>query len=148
MSTWESDLLRGIAQHLETSAVGTYRSDGTAYTAGETAIVFGDLPTSPDRCVALNLYSAGDHGTQNLSATRLNVKVRGLPNQALDVGDLGTAVFEALQGLTNATFAAAHLLQLGRVSSLPFEIDASRRHVRSDNYAADVNTPSTSGRPE
>jgi hypothetical protein len=148
VSGWESDLLIGLAQHLDNLGVGTYRDDGTAYLASETAIVFGELPPSPDRCITLNLYSAGDAATENLSSPRINVKLRGSPNNTLDVSDLGTAVFEALQGLTHQDYGSAHLAQIGRVSSMPFEIDANRRHVRSDSYRTDTNTPSTSGRPE
>jgi hypothetical protein len=64
------------------------------------------------------------------------------------VSDLGTAVFDALQGLSGVQMGDAHLTDCSRVSSLPFEVDTHRRHVRSDNYRTDVNTPSTSARSE
>lgn len=143
MSTWESDLLTGIAQYLEDQGVGVY---ATSYGPTDTAIVFGEPPIDPNRVIALSLYSAQDHPVQNLSTVRLQVMFRGAPDNTLDAGDLATTVFSALQGITHRTFGAAHLVQCRRVSAVPLGVDDSRRNRRSDNYECDVNTPYTVGR--
>lgn len=146
MSDWESDLVQGIAQYLEDNGVGVYRSDGTPYATGETAIVFGELPSSPDRAIGLSLYSATDHPVQNLSSVRLQLMCRGAVNSNLDVGALATAAFSALQGLVYRDFGTAHLIQAGRVSAVPTGVDGNRRYTRADNYECDVNTPYSAGR--
>jgi hypothetical protein len=145
VSSWESDLLTGIAQLLNDQAVGVYKTTGT-YAATDTAIVFGELPTSPDRCIGLSLYSATDAPKQNLSTVRLQVMMRGAVNNSLDVGDLATAVFGVLQGLEGRDFGTAHAVQVGRISAVPLGLDSNKRSERSDNYQADINTPYTTYR--
>lgn len=143
MSSWESDLLTGVAQLLVDEGVGVYK---TLYAASDTAIVFGELPTTPDRCIALALYAATDAPKQNLSTVRMQVMMRGVPDNTLDVGDLATAVFSALQGMEQRDFGTAHAVQVGRVSAVPLGIDANKRSTRADNYQIDVNTPYTAYR--
>jgi hypothetical protein len=143
VSTWESDLLTGLAQYLEDQGVGVYNP---TYTATDTAIVFGEPETTPDRVIALTLYSATDHPKQNLSTVRLQLMMRGAPENSLDVGDLATQAFAALQGIESRDFGTAHLVQCGRVSAVPLGLDANRRSTRADNYQIDVNTPYTAGR--
>jgi hypothetical protein len=76
----------------------------------------------------------------------LQLMFRGAPDNTLDVGDLATQAFAALQGVTSRTFGTAHLIQCGRVSAVPLGIDDSRRSTRADNYEIDVNTPYSIGR--
>lgn len=148
MSTWESDLLNGVAQYLAAQGVGTYRSDGSAYLTTETAIVFGELPVAPDRVIALSLYGGpADEVKSNLSHPRLQLMMRGAAENTLDVGDLATQAFAALQGIESMDFGSAHLVQCYRVSSVPQGLDSNRRSERADNYQIDVNTPNTVGRP-
>lgn len=144
MSTWESDLLTGLAQYLQAQGVGVYKTSGYAPT--DTAIVFGEPPTAPDRIVALTLYSATDHPKQNLSTVRLQLMMRGAAENSLDVGDLATQAFAALQGVESLDFGTAHLVQCGRVSAVPLGLDSNRRSTRADNYQIDVNTPYSAGR--
>lgn len=143
MSTWESDLLTGIAQYLEDQGVAVYAA---SYAPTDTAIVFGPLPIDPSRCIGLSLYSAQDHPKQNLSTVRLQLMFRGAPDNTLDVGDLATQAFAALQGVEGREFGTAHLIQCGRVSAVPLGLDDSRRGTRADNYEIDVNTPYSAGR--
>lgn len=147
MSSWESDLLVGIAELLDGQGVGTYRATGT-YAADETAIVFGELPTSPDRAIGLALYNgAADEPTQNLSHPRLQLMVRGGRGLPLDAGDVATAAFMVLQGVEHRDYGTAHLVQALRVSAVPLGVDDNRRTQRADNYQLDVNTPHSAGRP-
>jgi len=146
VSDWESDLVQGIAQYLEDQGVGSYRSDDTAYATDETAIVFGELPSAPDRAIGLSLYSSTDHPVQNLSSVRLQLMCRGNANDNLDVGAIATAAFAALQGVTSLDLGTAHVIQIGRVSAVPTGVDGNRRYTRADNYQLDVNTPYSAGR--
>lgn len=148
MSSPESDLLDGLARALATASVATYRSDGSAYLAGETAVVFDAMPASPDRVVCLTPYgSNGDQPTQNLGQVRVQARVRGTAGNAADARDLAAAVFGALHGLTSVDYGTCHVIQCLRISSVPMGQDGSRRFERADNYAVDLNTPPTTARP-
>lgn len=142
---WESDLLVGLAQYLASQGVGTY-SPASPVPAGGTLIVFGEMPSSPDRCVALTLYASRDEPVANLSTVRVQFMLRGAPNNSLDVGDLATAVFAALQGVTHHDYGTAHAVDCRRVSVVPLGMDGNKRMTRADNYEIPVNTPYTTGR--
>jgi len=149
MSNFTSDLLTGLAQYLADAGIGvTYRTS-TPYLATETGVFFGLYPTSPDRCVGLNPYAPTDEPKVALSHIRVEVALRGIPNDSLDVHDLGDAVFYVLQGAEDMTFGTAHVVQVLRVpgSSNPGGVDANKRSMRSDSYSLDVDTPLTPGRP-
>lgn len=136
---WEADLLTGLAQYLNDSGVGIYRPS-VPYQSGDVAIVFGELPTQPDRVIGLTLYGSSDEEVQNLSRVRVQLMMRGAPNLALDVGSVATAAFSQLQGLSYRDFGTAHVLRVARVSSVPLGVDQNKRTLRSDNYVIDVNT--------
>jgi hypothetical protein len=144
--SYTRDLLTGLAQYLTAAGVGTYRSTGT-YLGTDTAIIFGPLPPTPDRCVALTAYASTDDAAINLSQVRVQFYLRGTPGNTLDVVDLNDSLFIALQCLTNRQYGTAYLSQARRVSTIPMGIDDSLRSEISANYELDVNTPATVGRP-
>lgn len=110
-------------------------------------IVFGELPTTPDRAVGLGAYSAVDDPTTAHSTLRVQVVARGIPNNSLDADDLADDIFQAIQAIEDRTYGTAHLVQCLRVSAVPLGIDGSKRSARSDNYEVDVDLPTTAGRP-
>jgi len=146
--SFTSDLLTGLAGYLAGAGIGvTYRAS-TPYVATETAVVLtGQYPTSPDRCVVLNAYAATDEPKVALSKIRVELALRGVPNDSLDVHDLGDAIFTVLQGAEDLTFGTAHVVQALRVISASGGVDANKRSMRSDSYSLDVDTPITPGRP-
>lgn len=146
MADVETDLLTGLAQYLHDNGAATYRPTG-GYLADETAVVFGELPTSPDRVVALTVYGAVDEGMVPLSQLRVQVMLRGSPNNSLDVGAVAGPVFDLLQGLEHLQCGTAHVNLAQRVSRVPLGVDESKRSLRADNYAMDVDMPATAGRP-
>jgi hypothetical protein len=146
--SFTTDLLRGLAQFLNDQGIGVvYKPDG-GYVAGDTGVFFKGLPTSPNRVVAISAYGATDEAKIALSHLRVQFWFRGNPDDSLDVDDLGDAVFQAMQGLEHQTFGTAHVVQALRVSSVQLGIDGSKRSERTDNYALDVNVPTTTGRPD
>ncbi len=143
------DLLTGFAGILQTAGAGTYRSDNSAYQAGETAITFGGTLDQPDRCITLTGYGAGfDAPREALTRTNLQTISRGARDSYLDAEDLDDAVFQAIQGLTGRQFGSVYLIQCLRRSSIPLGPDAAMRWEISSNYALDINPPTTSLRPE
>lgn len=138
-----SGLLAGIATDLDAQGLATYTggAGGTVY--------FKELPTSPDRCVALTAYATVDEPRIARSRVRVQFYFRGDPNQALTVDDDADAVFEWLHGRQDFYYAAGgiHVIQVYRISSIPGGVDGSKRSERSDNYEFDLDLPTTSGRP-
>lgn len=144
----ENDLLDGIATHLATVGAGTYRPD-TDYQAGETAIVFDDMPPTPDRCIVLTTYgNANDSPTMALGTVMLQVRTRGLPDNPGDTRNLAGEVFDAIHGLTHQQYGTAHANEILRRSSIPLGQDSGQRWERSDNYAIELDTPPTALRRE
>lgn len=145
-----SDLLDGLARTIAAAGLATYRSDGSAYQAGETAVTFKDTPPDPDRVVVLSAYtSTGDEPLITLGRQPVQVKCRGAADDALDVDTLADSIFDLLHGATNLTFGALHVAQILRTSgNIPLGMDEqSRRWMRSDNYYLDVDYPTTANRP-
>jgi hypothetical protein len=142
------DMLVGLAETIAGSGIGVYRDDGSAYLATETAIIFGDLPPSPDRCIILSFVgSTSDMTMIPMSSVLVQARFRGLPNDFLDMNDLGDAVFDLLHGATNLTLGSTHAIQILRNGSAPGGMDASRRWGRYDDYLIDLDFPPTANRP-
>lgn len=142
------DLAVGFATTIAGSGIGVYRSDGSAYTAAETAIVFKDMPQAPDRVICLTPVPLTDETVLPQGLVLVQVKMRGLPGNALDVDDLGDAVFDLMQGATNLVFGSTQVIQILRNSSVPMGVDDSRRWLRTDHFYADLGYPTTAKRPE
>lgn len=142
MST-SRDLLVGLAGELVTGSVALMGPQ----TDPATGIYFKALPTSPDRAVALTIYSSVDQPKVALSTFRVQFWFRGKVNDSVDVDDLGDAAFTVLQGLEDRVYGSVHLVQCLRVSSVPLGVDVNKRAERSDNYQCDVDMPLTALRP-
>lgn len=143
-----SDLLNGVAQMLATAGVATYHADGSPYASTDTAVWFKDLPPTPDRAVVISPWGYGDDQPVITYGRRmLQLKFRGTSDPT-DVDSLADAAFAALHGATNLTFGTLHVVQILRVNSIPLGMDEqSRRWMRSDNYALDVDDPVSAYRP-
>lgn len=143
MST-ESDLLVSIAQYLNDQGVASYKTTG--YEPADTAIVFGDLQTDPDRQVALTVYDSDDFVRQNISEYRVQFFMRGRPGNSLDAADLASDIFDVLQGLQDVEWGALHLIQCRRIVVSDQDQDANLRAERADSYTFRVSTPATTRR--
>lgn len=141
------DILDGVARLLDAAGVATYRSDGSAYLATETAITFKDLPPTPDRVIALAAFGASDQPVITLGSQQIQVRARGTSDPR-DVDSILDAAFVALHGASNLTFGSVHVVQILRVNTIPLGMDEQdRRWQRSDNYALDVDLPTSANRP-
>ncbi|MER7070968.1 minor capsid protein [Terrabacter sp. NPDC000476] len=145
MSSYEQDLLEGLAQQLHDDGVATYRPD-EPYLDEDTAITFGTMPDSPDRCVTLTAYPLSDAPREAKSL--LGVQVRSRAGSYLEANELNVAIFQSLHGLTGRQYDTCHLVQLLRNSSVPMGEDDSQRWEHSANFHADINPPTTALRPE
>jgi hypothetical protein len=148
MSTID-DLHTGFATLLAAAGVGQYQTDPTVpYGDGAAVIVSEAMPASPDRAIALTLFPLTVNTTLASNRYLLQVRARGLQNNATDSRDLDEAVMNALVGLTNRVFGSALVVQVLFYSSVPLGQDDSVRFERSTKYFVDVDVPPTSLRPE
>lgn len=142
------DLLTGLAQWSAAASLGVYRNDGSVFTDSDTGIGIKAMPADPARFICLTPYGAnGDHPVIPMGEQRIQVRFRGTTDPD-DVDDLADALFTVWHGATNLTFGSVRVLQILRISSLPLGMDdQSRRWMRSDNYALDLDYPTSPNRP-
>jgi hypothetical protein len=139
--SFSGDLLNGLAAFLAAAGAGTYRSDGTAYTSGETAIAFAAMPQTPDRAIVLTSYPVTDDPSLSDSVIGMQVRCRGGVDPH-DVESISDAVFTVLHGKTAFDLGPVHVVQALRNSGVPLGRDDSNRWEHSDNYYLTVNRPS------
>ncbi|MEU8035710.1 minor capsid protein [Streptosporangium sp. NPDC049078] len=130
--SWTTDLLTAFAEQLHAEGVGTWKPTGT-YTSGETAIVFGRLPTTPDRAIALACYGV-DQGADDPVSTDgtqgVQLRLRGTTDPRVVDGIADTA-FDVLQGWR---LPAAGILLCTRRIQAPMGSDGNGRWERADSY--------------
>lgn len=143
--TVESDIVTGLAQLLNDLGLAVYKPAG-GYAATDVAVVFGELPTSPDTAVGITLYGSTDEVKENLSRYRVQLWTRGAANNSLGASSIASPIFDALQGREGFQLGSVYVVQMFRTSLMPMGMDANKRYERSDNYVLDVNTPLTAGR--
>lgn len=141
------DLLTGLAQMIADTGIGVFNPSGI-YAATDTGIIFKNMPSKPDRCIVLTMVPLTDMTTIPVGKVLVQVRTRGLPNNPLDVDDLGDAVFDLLQGVTDVTLGSAHIIQCLRNSSVPMGVDSAQRWERVDHMYVDMDYPPTPLRPE
>jgi hypothetical protein len=83
--SFTADLFVGLAQRIADHGIGTYRADGSAYLATETAIVSSAMPQTPDRAIVLSDYPVTDDPALSDSVLGMQMRCRGRPNDPNDV---------------------------------------------------------------
>ena len=131
---WTSRLLGGIAQRLEDAGIGTWRPDGAAYAAGETAIVIRAVPQAPDRLITLTVYPVGTdlRGMQD-HTTGVQIRVRGTTDPRV-ADDLADAIFDDLDSLGRASVGGIAVVDMWRQSYTSLGQDSAGRWERSENF--------------
>lgn len=143
----DRDILEGAAQLLADSEVGIHRPDDEPYEDGDTAIVFGIMPESPDRCIVLNWVSLTDDPAIPMGSGMIQAALRGNKNDALDISDLSSDVYRVFHGATALVWGSVYVDQILRRSSVPMGQDENQRLERADHYDLDVEYPPTLARP-
>lgn len=146
MATSTRDVLTGLAQMINDSGIATYRASGI-YNAGEAGITFKSSPQDIDRIVMLQCIPISDSAMIPLGRWMVQAYFRGLPNNPMDVEDLGDAVFDLWQGATNITLGSTHAIQMLRQGSVGNGQDDSKRWTRIDRYLLDLDIAPTVNRP-
>ncbi|WP_116051679.1 minor capsid protein [Amycolatopsis palatopharyngis] len=136
-----TNLLTGIAEHLDAAGAGVWRPTG-AYLDAEIGIVLGVPSQQPPSLIALAAYNNSDDPSLSDSSVTMQVRTRGPDADPRKADDLADAVFDALQGL-RATANGIRVVYSRRISTFPLGIDDNGRHERTDNYDLTVHRPST-----
>ncbi|MER7206340.1 minor capsid protein [Streptosporangium sp. NPDC000239] len=140
--SWTTALLTAIAEQLHAAGAGVWRLNGPTYTEGETAIVFGRLPTEPDRAIALACYGVdqdADDPVNTDGTIGVQLRIRGTKDPRV-VDDIADACFDTLQGWTAP---AAGILLMTRRIQAPMGTDGNGRWERADSYRLLTHHPTT-----
>lgn len=129
------DLLLGLRSHAIAQGVTT------------AIVVGGDLPSTPDVAVALNLYDSEDFVEVARSDVRVQFMCRGSVNDTMSAADLADQLFDIFHALEGLWIGDLHVALCSRLSVVPLGIDSSKRTTRADNYELLVDVPSTARRP-
>lgn len=142
------DVALGFAGLLVAGGIATLRTSGD-YLATETAIVYKNMPQTPNRVVVLTVFPVTDDPMPTASGViGVQALCRGNVADPLDVDALGDDIYQLVQGLLDQQFGAVHVASILRFSSLPTGEDTSRRWSRSDKYHLAVDYPPTANRPD
>lgn len=129
-----TDLKTGAAAHLAAAAVGAYRPDGSAYLAGETAIVTGRLRDAPDRQIALATYQIPGGLTGADAVYALQARIRGEANDERDADSLVDAVTNALGWVRSVMWGDTAIAQVYLQSGTELGPDAKQRTEHTLNF--------------
>jgi len=150
--SWTTDLLIGLAEHLETAGIVDWRPPPATYSApyAGPAVFFRQLPDAPDAAVALSVYAApaGD-GTADVTVG-VQLLWRGGTDPTV-VDGYSDAAWELLHEAGPLTLGQdghrVHLARIWRQSTADLQTDPSGRWLRSDNYYVIASRP-TIHRPD
>lgn len=136
--------LEGFAQLLAAapSPVATWKTNG-AYASGETGILVGGLPQTPDQVVALNGYGVADDPTLSDTVQGLQVTTRWGGQDPREVGRLTSRVFDRLHGLHDVELpSGVYVVSCYRSSWTSIGQDANSRYRTTQNFYVTVHRPS------
>lgn len=143
----EREIAEGIATLLGAGGVGITYNPAGGYTAGQTGVFMGIMPMEPDRVVVINVTPMSDDVGNPWGIVMVQVAMRGLPGNPLDVDDLAAGPYTVLQGLTGVWFGSVYARQIYRKGSSPMGQDEAERSIRADKYYIECDYPATPARP-
>jgi len=139
---FDTNLLTGIAVAFNAAAIGTWNTTGV-YTATQTGIVLGNIPSTPDRIIALTTYAVSDAVMAD-SVTGLQVRTRWGGADKRLVDDLDDVIFAYLHAKTNWTLSTGIVVvQCLRNSAATLGQDTNNRWSNVANYYLDTYRPAT-----
>ncbi len=129
--SWVMQLTKGLATLLNDTGLGTYRETG-AYTAAETAIVFGKLPSTPNQIICLTPYGPTDDTTITVVTQMIQIRVRA--KTFTDVVNLTEQIRDLLHRHPPVTLGTARVSSIARRSAAYMGVDTNGLHEYSSNF--------------
>ncbi|GMA33508.1 minor capsid protein [Litorihabitans aurantiacus] len=126
----DSQLTQAICRLLAEIPGWEWRPAGPAYTTVEVGVQYGSLQASPDRGVAVRVYSSVDELQTGLATRSAQLRFRGARNAVDSADKLASVAFRHLQGLSRREGISG----IRRLSMAPIGADANGREERTDNY--------------
>lgn len=131
---------KALCQVLAARTGWAWRPDGPAYTSAEVGVVYGALPASPDRAVAVTVYWADDELQTGLAVRRAQLRFRGGRGRPDGADELAGVAFTTLHGLARV----AGLSLVTRVLVAHLGADDNARQERADSYQIVLDNPEAS----
>lgn len=138
---WTSQLLTGLALHLQAASIGIWRDSGI-YTATEVGIVIRGIPTSPDRIITLAPYVVASPPGLADYTQGVQIRCRGTKDPRV-AEDLGDSIFDLLDSAHGLVWAGVPIVQVYRQSYTALGADANGRWETSSNYYVEAMRPTT-----
>ena len=123
-------LMTAIGQRLEAAGIGKW---STTPGASDTAITIDALPATPDRAIAMTLYTVQDDGGTD-SIMGLQLRFRGPAGNRSAVLNIIDQVFDNLHGLKNTELGNIPIVQVQHTSGAYLGTDGNNRSEHSENY--------------
>lgn len=142
---WTSRLLTGLAEHLATAGVATWRANGV-YQPAEVGVTIRAIPASPDRVITLAPYVVASPPGLADFTQGVQIRVRGTKDPRV-AEDLADAVFELLDSAEGLRWGEIPVVQVYRQSHTALGADANGRWETSSNYYVEAMRP-TANRTE
>ena len=138
---YNSKLLTGLAQLLETEGLGVFATSGT-YDAGEWGIFLGLTPDQPDQAITLMSYPVEDTDLVTV-ITGVQFRFRGTRDPRI-VENQSDAVYDLLHNRSHFVVNGIHIELSWRQSGAWMGQDANQRVERVENFYlhADRSAPS------
>lgn len=142
--TFTGSILDGIAQLLAGSGFATYIPPGSSsvYAASDTGIVFGTLPQSPARCIALAYYPVAETVATQTGTHGVQIRTRGVDQDPNDCDQLADNCHKVLHGLTMVGLNSITAGLIWHQSGASLGQGSDTRWERSDNYYLLADRPS------
>lgn len=138
---WTTDLTTGLAAHLASNGIGTWRPDGPPYGPDEVGITIADLPPQPDRLICLTPYPVDENVATADVRMGLQVRCRS-GRDPRGSNDLDDQVFDLIHGAEHlALTTGVHVVQIFRQSSTPMGRDSNDRWEHASTYLLDAMRP-------
>lgn len=144
MSGFQTNLLVGIAVHMQTNSLGTWSTSGK-YTLAQTGIVLGVIPQFPDSIITLSAYGVEDDPALSDSVLGVQVRCRWTGQDPRLVDDLADSIFMLYHGKMGLVLTTGiTIVQCRRQSGIvSLGQDANGRWSNVQNFYCSVHRPST-----
>lgn len=130
-------LQQGLAQWLHDTGIGVYKPTG-AYTATDNAIVFDEVPATPDRCIVITVYDITPSMWDDTDIAFVQLRYRGTKQQAADTAD---AARDLLHASGDRTLGGITVSDIRHASSVVLGQDPNKRQERTSNFNVTVSNP-------
>ena len=150
--SWSTDLLYGLAEHLDAAGAADWRPPPATYSAPYSgpAVFFRRLPDSPDAALALSVYVSAPGIGDADTTVGVQLLWRG-GTDPTSVDGYSDAAWELLHEASGLVLGQpghrVYTTRIWRQSTAALSTDPSGRWLRSDNYYVIASRP-TIHRPD